>query len=198
MNFKNLNIVKLLQDSKDFTITENDSYVNSYPVFLDYFKQLDYIEKEHLIISSHFVYGWMPKVLQLDLNKEGEVLKLLNLVKGGQVLIDEEIEVLKKSINNSLVGLSKLLHFIIPNHYAIWDSRVLRYTTEQKSIYGIDKVKNYQEYLERINDLKQSNELTPLFSKVQSYFKNYHISEIRAIELVMFETDRRENGRLPT
>ncbi len=197
MNFKNLNIAKLLQDSKEFTITENDSYVNSYPVFLDYFKQIEHIEKEHLIISSHFVYGWMPKVLQLDLNKEGEVLKLLNAVKGGQVLFDEEIDILKNSINNSLVGLSKLLHFINPNYYAIWDSRVHRYISEYKSTSGIDKVKNYQEYLGKINDLKLQKELTPLFSRVQSYF-DYTITETRAVELVMFETDRRENGSLPT
>jgi hypothetical protein len=31
--------------------------------------------------ASHFVYGWMPTILNLDLSKKEQVLGLLNKVK---------------------------------------------------------------------------------------------------------------------
>ncbi|HRL70351.1 MAG TPA: hypothetical protein PLT79_01470, partial [Flavobacterium sp.] len=42
------------------------------------------------------------------------------------------LEIVKKCINNSLVRISKLLHFINPSIYAIWVSRIFRYITRKK------------------------------------------------------------------
>jgi hypothetical protein len=44
------------------------------------------IEKHHLIIASHFTYGWMPTILSLDLFNEKDILAILNEVKGGKLL----------------------------------------------------------------------------------------------------------------
>ena len=65
-----------------------------------------------------------PKRIGIDL--------LLNKAKSGNLLNSEELEIVKKCVNNSLVGTSKLLHFINPSIYAIWDSKIFRNITEKK------------------------------------------------------------------
>jgi len=88
-----------------------------------------------------------------------------------------------------MVGLSKLLHFINPIDYAIWDSRIFKYITEKKSQYGIDKVENYLAYLEKLREIINLNGYGELHNLVEKQFE-YAISPMRAIEILMFETDR--------
>ncbi|MBR9853883.1 MAG: hypothetical protein GYB37_04790 [Algicola sp.] len=189
---KNLNFETILKDAKKFMLTENDSYIQTYPEFLKYFEHIPVggINEHRLVISSHFVYGWMPTIIHLDLAKKGEVLKLLNAVKSGHILNTREIEVLKKAINNSLVGLSKLLHFINPKDYAIWDSRIYRYLTGKKSIYGIDKPQLYLNYLEGLKRISEHEDYNQLHKMISRNFK-YEIHPTRAIEIIMFESQRK-------
>ena len=108
----------------------NKSYLNSYNEFIKFFRNKDGIDKEDFIIGCHFVYGWMPTVLNLDLTYFDEYHILSNLFKvknGNYLLSKEELGQINKCINNSMVGTSKLLHFINPNIYAIWDSKIFSY-----------------------------------------------------------------------
>lgn len=191
MTFKNLNIDRLKIDVENFAVFANDSYIESYPEFLKYFESLKLIEKHHLIISSHFVYGWMPTIIQIDTRDLNKVLFLLNAAKSGHELTINELEILKSCINNSMVGLSKLLHFINPQDYAIWDSRIFKYLTGKKSQYGIDKAVNYNAYLKEIKKIIQHPDYTSLHFKIERNF-SYSITPMRAVEVLMFETNRGE------
>jgi len=193
MVFKNLTYDKLRRDVEKFTLAENDSYIETYPEFLRYFSSLETIERHHLIISSHFVYGWMPTIIHLDIKDIDQILLLLNAVKSGQILNRGEIRRLKSCINNSMVGLSKLLHFINPTDYAIWDSRIFKYITEKKSQYGIDKPENYLAYLENLKAIIAHKDYGELHKLIEKQFE-YAISPMRAIEILMFETDRKFNN----
>lgn len=193
MNFKNLTYEKLRSDVEKFTLAENDSYIATYPEFLRYFSSLKTIEKHHLIISSHFVYGWMPTIIHLDLKGIDQILLLLNAVKSGHILNCEEIQRLKSCINNSMVGLSKLLHFINPTDYAIWDSRIYKYITDKKSQYGIDKSENYLAYLENLKIIIAHKSYGELHKLIEKQF-DYAISPMRAIEILMFEINRKFNN----
>lgn len=192
MALKNLNFATIRKDSENIIWSDYDSYLETYPEFIQYFRNIDRIERHHLIISSHFIYGWMPTILNIDLKSINEVLRLLNEVKSGKLLTVEELMILKKCINNSLVGLSKLLHFINPRSYAIWDSRIFRYLTEKKSSYGIDNPNTYLEYLNGIKSTSEHQDYRILHNFIESKFE-YKIEPMRAIEIVMFETDRKRN-----
>ena len=189
MNFKNLTIEILKRDAENIPIDKNDSYLKAYPEFITYFEINNPIEKHHLIIGSHFIYGWMPTILTLKLDNIEEVLRLLNEVRNGKVLNEAELETLKKCINNSMVGLSKLLHFINPVNYAIWDSRILNYCTGQSSQYGIDKPKNYIAYIEKLNEISKEKQFNELYAAIKKYF-DYPITAMRAIEIIMFQTNK--------
>lgn len=190
MNFKNLSIENLKLDAENITIDKKDSYIKSYPEFIKYFETNSPVKEHHLIIGSHFIYSWMPTILTLKLDNIEEVLRLLNEVINGKVLIEAELETLKTCINNSMVGLSKLLHFINPANYAIWDSRILNYCTGQSSQYGIDKPKNYIAYIKKLNEISKEKQFNELYAAIKKYF-DYPITAMRAIEIIMFQTNKK-------
>jgi len=190
MLFKNLSYEKFKTDAFAFHINKDDSYIESYEYFLQYFSEINVIEKSHLIIAAHFVYGWMPTVLNLNTQRIEEVLIILNKTKNGYLINEADLLVLKSCVNNSIVGSSKLLHFINPSLYGIFDSRVYRYLTNNKSSYGIDKPARYLAYLNALSSISCHAGYEDIHSHIENYF-NYKLSPYRAIELVMFETDRR-------
>jgi hypothetical protein len=191
MELKNLNFKKIFSDAENLIFSANDSYIRTYPEFIKYFEKINHgeINEHNLIIASHFVYGWMPTIIHLNLNEKDKVIFLLNAVKAGHILDISELNILKSAINNSIVGLSKLLHFINPINYAIWDSRIFRYTTGKKSIYGLDKPGLYLEYLKGIDKISKHKNFEDLHTLISRYF-DYEINPTRVIEIIMFETER--------
>lgn len=191
MDFSKLTFDRIKEDVQNIRFIKADSYILSYPEFIKYFQLIDgKIVRHHLFISSHFVYGWMPTIIDLDTSNIDNVLRLLNEVKSAKKLASNELDEIKKCINNSMVGASKLLHFINPKEYAIWDSRVVRYITGNKSSYGIDNSDNYKEYLDRVADIINADGFTEIQSSIVG-FLNYPITPMRAIELIMFQTNKK-------
>tara|TARA_B100000780_G_C20687328_1_gene273414 strand:- start:19 stop:435 length:417 start_codon:yes stop_codon:yes gene_type:complete len=137
----------------------------------------------------------MPTIIELKFKDMEDVLKSLNNAKSGAMLTLGELELLKSTINNSLVGLSKLLHFINPIDYAIWDSRIYRYTTVKKSSYGIGNTQLYLNYLSKLNDIESHVDFNEIKKNVSVHF-DYEITSKRVIELLMFEADKRDNKKL--
>ena len=186
----NFELENLKSDSKRFE--PNQSYLDSYIEFVKFFKNKEGIYKEDFIIGSHLVYGWMPTILHLDLKDFDKDFVLSNLfkVKNGDYLLDiNEIADINKCVNHSMVGTSKLLHFINPNIYAIWDSNIFHYFfPEKKSTYGIEKPELYLEYLKALKDITLQNDFDNLFFKIIEFFNlDYEISKYRAIESLIFE-----------
>lgn len=194
MNYKKLNIDRIKIDAEKIGFSEGDSYLQSYPYFIKYFENINgEIEKHHLVISSHFVYGWMPKIIRLDLSNIDEILKILNLVTYGKLVNDSELLLLKSCINNSLVGVSKLLHFINPRKYAIWDSNIFKYLTGEKPhAYKIGDPNKFLMYIDDLNHFTQTQEFKNIHNTINRNFE-YEISIMRSIELIMFETERNKS-----
>ncbi|ULQ51948.1 hypothetical protein [Flavihumibacter fluvii] len=129
----------------------------------------------------------MPTILNLDLFDEKDILTILNEVKTGKLLDAISLSKVKKAINNSMVGSSKLLHFIRPDLYAIWDSRIFKkYYPNKKSTYGIDNPNNYLQYLNDLTEFSKQSDIEKLREKVNGLL-GYPVSALRAIEYVLFE-----------
>ena len=115
----NYEIIKdLIVIAKGLDLTK-ENYLISYPHFINYFKNLERISLENMIIGISFTYSWMPTILKsMKLENTEKAIILLNKVKRGKILSVDELLILKETFNNSLVGSSKLLHFINPEKYA--------------------------------------------------------------------------------
>ena len=131
------------------------TYLVSYPEFVRYFQQIDVIDRHHLIVGASMVYGWMPTILHFKSRDFDAVTPLLNDVKRARMLSPGDLTQVKRLINNSMVGASKLLHFVNPELYPIWDSKICAYLTGKRHAYVVNDVTNYIAYLEHCHALVQ-------------------------------------------
>ncbi len=186
-----MNEVSFERLSQSERITEPNpkhSYLVSYREFLTYFASIDTITPHHLIIGAHFVYGWMPTILELYITPESLplIVKILNEVKHSTLIGTPELIQLKSAINNSLPGTSKLLHFINPYQYPIWDSRVHRYINGKDAYnYQISKPENYLEYQRNCHRLA-ANPGFPAIHRSMNTKIGYEVTPLRAIEMIMY------------
>ena len=143
-----------------------DSYNKSYCHFVKYFKDRQQLTEHDLIIAANFTYGWMPTILEFKSDEFDLAVSIVNKAKQSKRISDEELLVLKKLMNNSIVGVSKILHFINPNVYAIWDSRVCNFLTGKAHAYKVQKSGLFWAYL----DLCQKVAAAPEFEVIH---RNY-------------------------
>ena len=181
---------RLFADERHTTIDRTNSFVISYPYFIDYFASKTSLSVADLVIGSHIAYGWMPTMLEIytrnpneDLNTGAEIL---NRVRNRVMIDDEDFNFLSRLINNSLVGVSKLLHFINPNDYSIWDSRVYSYLFQEKAHnYRVNKIENYRKFIQKCIEIRSHPRFRGFYVSVNQKM-GYEISELRAIEVIMF------------
>ena len=169
----------------------NNSYLKSYSILLQQVAQKEKLSFEDIVGIAHMVYGWMPTILTLHFDKTSQenIVRAINSAR--ERLLDfAEIELLKGFINNSLVGASKLLHFVSPEKYAIWDSKIYFFLFQKSSQPNtIGKIEKYFEYLHKLNELEQSPKF-PAFHAMVNTTLNYPVSAKRALEIVMFENSK--------
>lgn len=171
-------------------ILADDSYVVSYPYLLEYFSSKSSLAAGDVVCGAHMVYGWMPTILELypeqgkcDLDT---AVQTLAKAKAGEALSDDEIEALAALVNKSLVGASKLLHFVAPNNFPIWDSKVYTFVHEKRPHhYRVNSVKAYRQYIELLKGLAVSAEFPKFHASIQKKL-GYNVSPLRALELAMF------------
>ena len=66
---------ELKESAQSIPLQQEQSYLISYKEFIAYFKNIETINLHNFIIGSHFVYGWMPTIL----NIQSMFLKLLTM-----------------------------------------------------------------------------------------------------------------------
>lgn len=171
-------------------VDRDDSYILSYPHILSYFSRLAAFDAADLVRGAHMVYGWMPTILELRVASSRVDLEvgaaLLSRAKGVGTLTDGEIASLSSLVNNSLVGASKLLHFVAPDRFAIWDSKIYAFVFEQRPHnYRVNRISGYRAYLEALRHVRSDARFARFHASVNTKV-GYEVSPLRAIELVMF------------
>lgn len=186
---------RLLKDAESIVIPKEEQYLTTYKEFINYFENLDKLSEHHIIIGISFTYSWMPTILDFRSNKMNEATQILNYAKQGNRPSLTELDILKSCFNNSLVGSSKLLHFINPNKFAIWDSRVYRYLFNQTPhSYRVENNNTYLNYLYFCDHLINSSEINTL-KKIVEEKVGYTITKMRAIELIFFYNGTKSTNR---
>lgn len=176
---------QFIQDCIEFCIDEIRED-KTYPEFIKYFKGITKITFHHMVIGINFTYGWMPTAFDFRSKEFPSAVKILNLAKKGEDLTEQQLAILKDHFNNSLVGTTKLLHFINPKRFAIWDSRVYRYFYgEEPYDYRIGDCKRYLAYLEFCKRVSDNND----YNNTHEFICNklgYQVTKLRSIELIMY------------
>ena len=179
-------ITSILELSENlFEDNEENRYNKPYNHFLHFFKDKAVLTEHDLVISANFTYGWMPTILNFKSCEFNRAVEIINLAKSQKRLTDIQILLLKSLINNSLVGVSKLLHFINPDVYAIWDSRVCRFLTGMSHRNKVENISLYWQYVDLCNRIASDSFFTSLRDRYKE-FKGFNVSDNRLIDQIMF------------
>jgi len=160
----------------------------SYQELIAHFDGLKPLNVHNLIVGTHIVYGWMPKMLTLYIeNGQFEnIVNILNNLNENNIIQFDALVSLKEIINHSIVGVSKLLHFLYPSWYAIWDSRVYSSINGELNYYQFRKPQLYLDYLQNCRDVIEKNEFAIFHEQVNEKI-GYTVSRMRAIEWVLYK-----------
>jgi len=197
---EHLDLKMLITESKAVTF---DPYSRTYPHLVSYFAHKETLGLDGFVQGTHMVYGWMPTILKFHYdrlnNNRDDVLLSLNLVKNGNYLDKKQIESIVRIVNNSVVGTSKLLHFIAPENYPIWDSKIYGYYNSTEPNYSkANNVRRYLDYAETLKCLSEQPEAKIIQNNVnkklqdsESQYKDYKVTFMRAIDMTMFQSMKR-------
>ncbi|NJN65896.1 MAG: hypothetical protein HC884_03860 [Chloroflexaceae bacterium] len=186
MIIRHITIEQIIQDEQRVQFQPHDSFLLAYPEFIAYLASHEVLTQHHLIIAANFTYGWMPTMFEFRVDDLAPAIAICNQVKAGHQIGAPELERMVATINNSLVGASKLLHFINPHQYPIWDSRVYRYITGKDNYYQLCKTQNYLSYLNLCTEITQDSRFATVQESISKKM-GYVVTAFRAVEVVMFE-----------
>ncbi|CAN7458343.1 hypothetical protein [Paenibacillus sp. LjRoot56] len=120
--------LSLLHERNNRTTTRDNWFEVSELIF----KNHPLENKSDFIKIIAFAYSWMPTIPKLvgDIDWEYVHPALLELKKGNMAIRLDLLKILVPYINNSIVGTSKVLHYIAPEYVPIIDSRVINSWTK--------------------------------------------------------------------
>jgi len=189
---KKVSIDQIIRDEKNVILSPTDSYLLCYPEFISYFANLETITRHSLVIGAHFSYGWMPTILTLKFGRQEPedvfpaAVAILNEAKRGSLIGEKQLTFLKHLVNNSVVGSSKLLHFINPHVYAIWDTHVCHYVNARSSHhYKVDRPGDYFVYLDNCGAIIRDRRFGQVHASMNEKI-GYDVTAYQAVELAMY------------
>lgn len=99
------------------------------------------------VVIAQMAYGWMPTIPRISIGHYNDTF--WEDIENGSLDIDF-LTALKAFCNNSVIGMSKVLHFLNPVQYAIWDRKNCIVLTGLTSHSTANKIFRYIEYCEDI------------------------------------------------
>lgn len=206
------------------------TYRYSYDRYLQYFRDKpanEDLTEQDLYVGFGFAYSWMATIKQLDpsikiidsavdaLNKVRSMrpADLGPLTKAGKITNDEVLRVQRtiepiRQFLGSVTGSSKLLHFVNPGIFPIWDTTIHGYCNRNRLRSSSDSLQRYVSYTYNVHTLINNarfNEtiyrpLTKALGQAHKVVrKQYRIpdtmSKVRSAEFVMFFGGRLERSQ---
>lgn len=170
-----------------------EGYLNSYPIYLEYFQSAEVKSKSDFSIRAGLVYSWMPRVLVLREGNIDKAVKAMNQCFDDQS-INKVVGTVAKALNGSYIGASKLLHFQFPETFPIYDTRVFKNINglprDKKNVYQqANKAKCYEAYRKSVQSVIQHIGFKKeVHDKVNEFMGRYGycVSAARAVEFVVF------------
>jgi hypothetical protein len=186
-------VLSNLSKEEHFKLSEKNDYHRSYRALLALAKQTkDDPRNDGVLGLSCAIYGWMPTILKKFNLEVSKIEKPVECVRNLQTA-DCATKFLSSldatsPVNNSWVGLSKLLHFLSPELFPIWDSRIAKHFGLNWQ-YQLNRQNVYVSYVTFMHDnlASHADMLALVADKVEDGYE-YRPSEMRCLELLLFES----------
>lgn len=181
-----LETIKAFKFGNHVNRLSSSSYIATYPYLLEASRQLiSSMGEDSYVPIIHMAYGWMPKIISNISENASDVARIDHISNiedfSNALTFLRSFE--RSPFNNSYVGLSKFLHFIKPDIFPIWDSRVASIFQVSANIINTSDIYcSYLNFCHRNIDLEQVSNFEIQF---EEHF-GYSTSKIRSLELMLF------------
>lgn len=189
----NQQLQTLSQRANTRQINANDRYLEVYPELLAGMQALLPLTRQNLALAAHAVFGWMPTQLRVDMGQINAALPIVNRVLPiGAQITTNDIALLASTFQaangNSVVAASKILHFLAPERFPIWDRLVAKIWGLSSS--GPEAAENYHGFLQaclQFADHPHGQQACAAFrQRLAQAGYTYPMSDMRVLELIFF------------
>lgn len=187
--------IKKITEKKVVMELRAHTYLTTYPEILSFGQSPVPIDARRFKRIVSMTYGWMPRILRIDPKYTNDAVSALIDAQSSDEQNANSVKIgsIKKCLH-SMVGASKVLHFVNPNVFPIIDSKI-------QSKFGpwdgqITSIKNYLSYMKAIYSIKSDPKFNSFYKDFclayvdllkRSGIEQYRITEIRAIEAAAYE-----------
>jgi hypothetical protein len=149
---------------------------------------------QEIIRVACMAYSWMPTTITLKRKKvDSSCDTIRNLISDKNKLTSDNIETAAAFLGGSIIGLSKVLHFLAPDVYPIWDTAIYSFIYNKKTrpAYGtVNRSERYVSYCKDVWKLVRSRKVLRKIQRdmvrpIRNRF-GYRITPVRAVEAAMF------------
>jgi hypothetical protein len=144
---------------------------------------------------STMVYGWMPRIIRIDPAHSPDAVEAMALAITATPASFAHVPIQHISdCLHSVVGASKLLHFINPDVFPIWDSKIEGFRARPRS--DVTSAEQYLYYVREVHQIRAEPGFPTFYGTFQAAYSArllasgipiYLINEVRAIEAAAFE-----------
>lgn len=167
---------------------EKEQQLTSYSFMLEFAQRnKKKLDKVAIIGLAHMAYGWMPTMIR-HIRSNFNLADWKKKIEKGS-LEKSFLEEVMALTNDSIVGTSKLLHFLNPEMYPIYDSKVYKSVTNGDKHNLSKDIDNFVEYSERLRDLAKCNKSDIAIIRKNLVEKDYipqSSSDIRVLEACLY------------
>ena len=177
------------------------TYFTTYPSILALGSSNPSLQLADLHQLCLVAYGWMPRIARLDPKHTRAALVAIQNARSAipQNIKNSDVSDLAIYLR-SVVGASKVLHFVNPEVYPIWDSNIERFRqkSDPTTSYMSD-ASNYVSYIREVHSIRAEPGFTNFHAQFNSALavwlaavgtNAYTVTEVRAVELAAFELSR--------
>jgi hypothetical protein len=158
------------------------------------FARLDAKDENDLLAGALAVYGWMPTMMDTlsSRNELKELIVDLASTESNRIVTTMTQYIgtgALRSVNNSTVGTSKLLHFFLPRKVPIWDS-VLAGSFGLVHHYQLAREQCFVEYVQAVHTAAQLEDM-PWETMNFADGHGLKASRVRQIEFTLYAFARK-------
>jgi hypothetical protein len=171
------------------------TYLATYPAIVSLASEpsaLDFARFHQIAVMA---YGWMPRILQLDREYMEPALMALRRARTATVadLVAGDIEPVSRCLH-SVVGASKVLHFVNPYVFPISDSGIVRFRGIPVS--DLEDERQYCVYVREVHRITQELGFDAFRKDFAAVYRArlevsgippYEITPVRTVEAAAFE-----------
>lgn len=190
--------IKQIEQQPDAVDLRAATYLRTYPSILKIgisSRRLNASQFHQLVLLA---YGWMPRIARIDGAHENMSIDVLEQARHATRASSAKINLdsLTKCVR-SIVGASKILHFVNPDVFPIWDSKVERFRLRAEPPFNhMSEAKHYLHYVREVHIICKDRRFKEFHRSFNAAFakrlqrlqiKPYKLARVRAIEAAAFE-----------